>query len=80
MLHPIKQTQANILKFKGLTAPFPTHFILKVPMMLGEPTQFRCLPCSFCHPFQKVSQLLTCLQSPQKDKFPRNIETKYTIS
>lgn len=45
MLHLIIQTQANMMKFKWVIAYFPTHFILKVQIVLEEPTQFHRLPC-----------------------------------
>lgn len=44
-LHPVIQTQANVLKCKGIIIHFPTYVILKVQIMMEEPTQFQCLPC-----------------------------------
>lgn len=67
MLHPIKQTQANILKFKGLTAPFPIRFILKAPMMLGEPTRSQCL-MPVLSPFPKGgSAAYLSSESPERE-------------
>lgn len=40
MFHPVIQAQANLLKFKGIKAHFPTRVTLKVQIMTEEPTQF----------------------------------------